>query len=164
MPASTGLGCFGRGCLHWAGRLEVQQGSSGVTLSCPHRGGDGAPLEWLGRQHWSFPSGREGCWSVHAHWPSFQIPSSLARLLLLKNNPKALKTEHDFQNTWVMDMGERARTSPSKAENYLEGSRHRLSFEGLDLCTWCLMKIWEKERGNIFISQKNWCKTCQYCS
>lgn len=31
--------------------------------------------------------------------PPSAIPSSLARLLLLKNNPEALKTEHDFQNT-----------------------------------------------------------------
>lgn len=64
----------------------------------------------------------------------------------------------------VMDMAERARTSPGKAENYLEEGRHRLSFKGLDLCTWCLIKFWEKEIGNIFISQKNWCKTCQCCS
>lgn len=41
----------------------------------------------------------------------------------------------------VMDMGERARTSPGKAENYLEECRHRLSFEGLDLCTGCLMNV-----------------------
>ena len=58
----------------------------------------------------------------------------------------------------VMDMGERARTSPSKAENYLEEGRHRLSFEGLDLCTGCLMKIREKEIGNVSINRKNWCK------
>lgn len=78
------------------------------------------------------------------------IPSSLARLFLLKNNPKG----HDFQNPWGDGYGR------GKAENYLEEGRHRLSFEGWDLCTWCLMKIWKKI-GNIFISQKNWCKTCQ---
>lgn len=63
-----------------------------------------------------------------------------------------------FRRHEVTDTGERARASPAKAENYLE--EDRLSFEGLDLCTECLTKIREKERGNVSINQKNWCKIC----
>lgn len=58
----------------------------------------------------------------------------------------------------MTDTGERARASPGKAENYLE--EDRVSFEGLDLCTECLTKIREKERENVSINQKNWCKIC----